>query len=176
MRCGRAVRRARGCASRASDRRKSGHWLVANAQCLTNGQVRQLVERHGWKLVARDNGAIGWSGTIHLADRTHPTHWAWLYALSRSREEACRVVSEDTFPKRASACCLPAHHPQHRLTTCPSSKPTTPGRHARVRLEETPKLEEHHYPRVAPGGARVIMTRGVSLNRTTPHLESLRLS
>ena len=93
------------------------------------------MERHGWKLVARDSGAIGWSGTSHLADRTHLTHWAWLYALSRSREGTCRVVSEDTFPKRTSACCLLAHHPQHRLTRCPSSKPTTPERHARVRLE-----------------------------------------
>ena len=153
MRCGRAVRRARGCASRASDRRKSGHWLVANAQCLTNGQVRQLVERHGWKLVARDSGAIGWSGAIHLADRTHPTHWAWLYALSRSREGTCRVVSEDTFPKRASACCLLAHHPQHRLTTCPSSKPTTSERHARVRLEEKRQNSRNTTTRVSLLGA-----------------------
>ena len=72
------------------------------------------MERHSWKLVARDNGAIGWSGTIHLADRTHLTHWAWLYAWSRSKEGTCRVVSEDTFPKRV--CVLPPRPPSPTRT------------------------------------------------------------
>ena len=72
MRCGRAVRRAIGCASRASDRRKSGHWLVANA--MFNKRVGATTGGKTWLEAGRAGQRCNWMVGYNPPGRSHTSH------------------------------------------------------------------------------------------------------
>jgi hypothetical protein len=109
-----------------------------------------------WLEARRAGQRCSWMVGYHPPGRSHTSHTlgvALCLEQKQRRNVPCSDVSEDTFPKRTSACCLLAHHPQHRPTTCPSSKPTTPERHARVRLEEQRQNSRNTTTRVSLLGA-----------------------
>ena len=131
-----------------------------------------------WLEAGRAGQRCNWMVGYNPPGRSHTSHTLGVALCFEQKQRRNVPCSERRHVPEARFRVLPPRPPSPTPTNYMSVLQTDNIRTTRAcqTRGKPPKLEEYHYPRVAPGGARVIMTRGVSLNRTTPHLESLRLS